>query len=292
MPARFVKIRELQGFDDKADPDWMMVPKGGMNSCYLEGATNLELRCEPAGVATVKFGKKKAGSETIREVLVTGVKTNNGTPTKIVAHQKGAVKAEVEIDVYDRLRVNVGVNFVSDNAKHKTIRVQADAEKIFKVMNEIFTSQANIELWPHTYNPCPVPTDLGTTIMMGSDEVKQILKAKKAAKVDLNVFFVWGIVDNDDVCDPDGMTCKGSSTLAFQSKNNAMIEDIPDLTRAGIILAHEAGHFLGYRHGRMEKSAGNLMYYKPTKKEITRNQVRIFRNRSNWGQSPPPFGVK
>lgn len=255
MPASWRMTHANQGFDQAANPDWLMVAEKGSKTIELRDGQNMVVTADDATVIEVRE-LLSAASQAIRSITIRGKKKGS---TFVRVRQGATLKLSLEVCVKGIKNVKVSFNFVSDKAGHKTTRNTSLVDAWVKTMNTIYVPQTNIYVKKQSSRSVKVNRDLGTVVRYsshlagvaaGQHEWGHVV-AKRDTSADFNFFFVWAYEqDNTPATD---------NTDAGAKNGNCLFEDAAG-TEVAETMAHELGHHLGVKDFYTGATRDWLMY--------------------------------
>jgi hypothetical protein len=262
--AEFERAFQMQGFDQYQPTRWQMIPNGGTRYMLLRDGAGLTVTSANPGVATVTEVTlaqiPTANRATIRaQDRIFKIDGKSWNITTIDAKSGATLAAQLEVDIKNKKTVNIGFNFVRDNAGHRTRRVAASVTHWVAGLNYIYLGQCNIEMKAKSTRTVTAAQDLGQVVRFSShlpgvpasQHEWSVVTALGDSAADMNIFFVWEYEqDNSPFSD---------NTDAGTLSNNCIFEDNAGRQIAET-LAHEIGHYLGCDDHYIAGRKRELMY--------------------------------
>jgi hypothetical protein len=267
VPVVFDRARQSginDGFDDGADPPWVMIPaEHPTRLMQVENAEGLSLVSSNPGVAFPQPalfplpGPVKINRQTQIFRIVGGV---NGDAEIRAVDAAGRIHARLAVSVLPKLTVRCAFHYVRNARYGSRTRNRGDEANFLGGLNENWLPQANIEFVQVPGNvsePDLVMTeDLGDRIDT-DPKFDTVASAKhRDPNAQFNVFFVREVELNSSVVG-DGVD--GETRLG--PPGDCLFEDDAPDERATI--AHEAGHCLTLDHNSPIPST-KIMLMHPT----------------------------
>lgn len=268
MIPKFAAVKTLDGYDDTASPNWLMIGLDTEKSVLLSGGNQLEVKVRRSEIAEIT--NDAVESATLQQRIITIKGKKKGT-TFVDAFEGNIRKATLEICVKSKREITVSFHYVHDNAGHGTIRNSSNLhEWLDTINNKVFLPQANVFVRLGIINdPLRIERNLGTVIRDTSSypnipkrehETDEIMSHRdKTAQ--MNVFFVTNIEAGEDP--------KKNLIAGVQYDEGIFIDDnintVSALATIENVLAHEIAHYLGVggeSHFYKAANIKGLMYYK------------------------------
>jgi len=265
----------FDGFDASTAPPWLVVPSGEARVVAMKvkpTRSNPTFRFRGEGRVTLNFNAD------LTELQVTG--ETPGTAI-IEALQDSKVIGEMTVRVKRIKPVRVAYYFVSDSEGRSTTRSTDQAQQFTQQLNRVWGRQAGLAFETAEAKPAPVATPLGDPIFLERTDLPEGDPAARKAQIafeqikatggggDFNVYLVWRFVRSQEQADQRANQPKGSinasdhnvdfdaalqnikttttwDSLAFNKGDSAVVPD--DWAGCRLVIAHEAGHFLGVGH--------------------------------------------
>ncbi len=242
VPPVFTNEGLARGFDDTANPPWLMLPAGSFGRFMrINNAEGLTLVSSNVGVVRVRSAINFSGSD--RPVVISqsseifrvfpGIL---GDAIISAVDGAGRVRARMAVSVLRERTVKCAFHFVR-NPNYGSSRQVSEAADFLSVLNEIWNSQANI-----TFVEGAPARELAMTENLGNridnDDKIRVIGLHRRPGVEFNVFFINRL---------DGNTV--GKTVSFPPGDCVFVDpvEIGDDNRKRA-LAHEAGHCLSLDH--------------------------------------------
>jgi hypothetical protein len=292
----------VPGFD--AGYPWLMVPLGGRRSVSLVDGKDLRLTMgnytgtvSPSNPAVASFVEDPVSPPNLpRTIQIRGI-SPGGALLNVWDPATVKIALDLQVAVLDRGKIKLKFYSVSDEANHRSDRSAGSVAEMLKEAGRIYDLGANIDLQQTgTVEPITLPGNQYDVFWIGQPEIKLLQSKVNLASADLHVFLIWSLESRE----PERSDSSTRNDLGYTPKGRGIcaIEDdrshSPGL-RAGLILAHELGHFLGLRHdnaGVMEDK-GNLMHgvMSPgSAARLTKDQI-LTMNRKAVSGFPAPIAL-
>jgi hypothetical protein len=279
-PKFQVPAQAPAGFDSSFP--WLMVPLNANRRVFLSEADGLELTVrnysEPGGSAVASFDDKKpsssiaskvlspyifGGPKLTREIEITG-RSQGAAVLEARSAGFNTVEASLQVAVLALVSVRLKFYAVGDEAQHRTERSAANADEMLRTANRVLGAGANVTLQRvGAMESITLPGDKGGSIQIGDAERKLLQSRVNLASADLHILLIWDL----EVKDPDAPDNQNVIGYTPQGGRLGMIMIEDDGAHkagvnAGIVLAHELGHFFGLSHDDPEalNDSQNLMY--------------------------------
>lgn len=225
---KFYPLTACSGLDDSTAPYWLVVPKGGTNSIrvVVDPPGHVTVASADQAIATVS-PNSNSGSDFI---LVVSGKAKGETAISIQPGNPNCPPAILRVSVKMKKEILVSFIFVFDFAGHHTTRGTADMNAMLSVMNLTWGKQANVWFTKKNNSIRIFQTDLGPVVDFPTDW--NLLAAVVDPTADWTVFYVWEYEQG------------GNETDAGTLNGMTVMDDATNCP-GEIVLAHEAGHFLG-----------------------------------------------
>jgi hypothetical protein len=270
----FREFKPEDGFDGRAIPAWLMVPANhGIKEIRVDsGSLKVNLTSSFEGVAKVSPAPTRGKGVWLVEGIVKG---SAYIEARAVA-KEAELERLLEVSVKDVRPVTVKFYLVRDK-NHMTKRDQANAEDLLKRINNIHTPQDNVRFDFHSAQTLPIDEDLGdvvdfqgkgfATYMEDTPENHKwhaITKHGDPDHATFNVFCVWKFLARENPGYVGYTTGNTSMGTKHRPNNNMCLfsDEVEKNNLPGQILAHEAGHYLGFgREHYKEKSDMDLLMF-------------------------------
>lgn len=252
---RFVAGKALNGFDDRGEVPWQMVPANGNRIVQLIGGQDLTVTALDPNVTVTEIRPRAITRS--RLFLLSGLHGFTGLEgRRIVARDStGQVIAELGVDVLRNFSVKVTFHLVKDD-HGGSVRSKTDVETSLETANRILFGHANIHL--HAHDIRRVDHIFGKAVnYIEADEKKDdevdewdYLDTYRDLTADINVFFVNNILTYEEEARKENLVAYG---VTSGTSPTILIRDPTRHHRAfaaGEVLAHEIGHILALDHPR------------------------------------------
>jgi len=294
--TRFREFTQFTGFDDSAvnKPPWQMVPFMSRVLVRLVGDNDsLSLVCvnPVTGLPSIKVEATR-----ITAGLISLLGLFPGKAQIQARDTFGNVLARLDVSVKFHREFSIAFHRVRDSAQppNQTRRTDGEILNMFGELNEIYEPQANIKftLPRLIVNQVTINRNLGravTWLNQPGDEGSQVI-ANRDPSAKLNVFLVWEVQAGPsgpgdlDQGEAASMLVTGKpQTQPFLNKIgcDVLIDDDVTLNeKIGIVLAHEAGHFLlGCQESDHNRTVSAVMF--PGIRNAGRKIFRLDADRMN-----------
>ncbi len=254
----FEKYQELYGFDDSVKPHWQMVPLSGEKKVYLANAEGMTVSAIDSKIIQISEIAENSNALPHKKRLFS-IRGNSYGTTFVEVRKNNLLMTKLEVAVKKPKIVSLAFNFVSDKTGRKTKKLLCDVQDWLDGLNEIYEPQTNVSFIRRSTNTIKIENNLGPEIdftdAKGSSWESDTIIRKGDESADINLFFIWKIVDRweGEAYFPKGKTSMSTSSCFvgdafFRNDENEII-----------VMAHEIGHALGipgYMH----------LYYKENRK--------------------------
>ncbi|WP_299470775.1 peptidoglycan-binding protein [uncultured Roseibium sp.] len=250
---RFAAGKALNGFDERGDPPWQMVPVNGNRIVQLIGGRDLTVTASDHTVTVTEIRP--------RFITKSRLFLLSGLPGLVDLHRRrivardseGLIRAQLSLDLVRNLSVKVTFHLVQDEHGGSR-RSEADVTESLETANSILFGHANIHL--HAHDIRRVDHIFGKAVnyieagkkKKGEVDEWDYLDTYRDLSADINVFFVNNILTYEE--EEQNETLKAYGVTSGKSPT-VLIRDPTRFRRAfsaGEVLAHEVGHVLGLDH--------------------------------------------
>jgi len=257
--ARFIG-KKNNGFE----VGWQMVPLNGQKEIELLAGSGLTVEDGGAHLKIIELKETTLGGSRAsnRKFTIKGLKKGK---TAIWAKDRARISAQLTVQVVPQRIVTITFNYVSDSARHKTMRSPKTADDLVQKLNNIYLPQANVKFQKIAARDLKINANLGDVVVRDtktpSNDKFSLLVANRDPKAQINVFFVRKCQKAGKSHDTDGVA---EIAVTRNEKTNCMVEDNIGTTLERVV-AHEVGHNLGLKD---DYSMSDLLMYGQTAKTV------------------------
>ncbi|MET1415445.1 peptidoglycan-binding protein [Roseibium sp. HPY-6] len=250
---RFVPGKVLNGFDERGDPPWQMVPANGNRIVQLVGGRDLTVTASDHTINVTEIRPRFFTKS--RLFLLSGLPGLAGLQRRriLARDREGHIRTQLSVDVVRNLSVKVTFHLVQDEHGGSR-RSEADVTDSLETANNILFGHANIHL--HAHDIRRVDHIFGKAVnyieakkkKKGEVDEWDYLDTYRDLSADINVFFVNNILTYEEEKQNETLKAYG---VASGTSPTILIRDPTKYRRAfsaGEVLAHEVGHVLGLDH--------------------------------------------
>jgi hypothetical protein len=259
----------VPGFDPSVP--WLMVPIGETRAVTLMDGKDHSLTMgnytgtvSPSNPTVASFIEDHDYKSNLpRTINIRGLSAGGAV---LSAWDRGTMKIalDLQVAVLNKGKIKLKFYSVSDEANHRSDRSAASVAEMLKEARRIYDLGPNIDLQQTgAVMPITLPGNQYDVFWIRDAEIRLLQSKVNLTSADLHVFLIWSLESEDPPREDDsqrndmGYTPKGRGICAIEDDRSHS----PGRS-AGLIFAHELGHFLGLRHDDADalKDNTNLMH--------------------------------
>ena len=281
VPPTFDFEGNFMGFDDTADPPWLMLPAGSSSRLMrINNGEGLTLVSSNPGVVRVRspFGSSDKPVAVSQQSQIFRVLPGITADAVVSAVERsGKAHAKLAVSVLRQRTVTCAFHYVRNPRYGTRVRNPGDEVEFLDSINNVWGSQANIlfRIAPGGVRELTMTEDLGDKI--DTRPKFDRVSARRIPGVQFNVFFVRDVEAKPGETDTAGFTIIGPP-------GDCLFDDFRESGDDAfkLVLAHEAGHCLTLDHNTPVVSNNQMLMHgvvvKPflTKPQILQARRAVF----------------